>query len=338
MKNTLITFFLAASLALLAAPASQAAQVAKYGKSAQTAPEKQKEAVVLREYVEVNSKQVRLGDFFTNAGKKADAIVAYAPEPGGRALFDANWLYRVARAFKLKWRPLSIKEQSVVVRQSVVIGREEIEDAILSALLARGVSEDMSVELSNQMMRIHVASDKLATVEAEDVIVDRRTGRFTAILKAPAGSASAQRIRVSGYMFKNTETPVLVNQVAAGEIIKKNNIKWIKMRARRLQKDVILDANDLIGKTPKRGRGIRPGTPVRKSEIRRPVLVAKGSLVTIMLRSPGMILTSQGKALENGSAGDAIRVANTRSKTVVDATVTGSGRVSVRLIDRIVMN
>ncbi len=338
MKNALITFFLAALLALSVAPASQAAQVAKYGKSAQTAPEERKEVVVLREYVEVNSKRVRLGDFFTNAGKKADAIVAYAPKPGDRMVFDASWLYRVARAFKLKWRPLTIKEQSVVIRQSVVIGREEIEDAILSALLARGVSEDMSVELSNKMLRIHVAGDKLATVEAEDVIFDRRTGRFTAILVAPAGSVSGQRIRVTGYMFKTAEAPVLVNQVAAGEIIKKDDVKWIKMRTRRLQKDVILDANDLIGKTPRRGRGLRPGTPVRKSEVRRPVLVAKGSLVMIMLRSPGMVLTSQGRALEDGSNGDTIRVSNTRSKTVIDATVMGSNRVFVRPIGRIVMN
>ena len=328
MKNILITFFLAALLALSAASASQAA---KFGKSS-------KAAVVLREYVEVNSGQVRLGDFFTNAGKKADAIVAYAPKPGERAAFDANWLYRVARAFKLKWRPLSIKERTVVVRRSVVIGREEIEDAILSALIARGVSEDMSVELSNRMMRIYVADGKLATVEAEDVIFDRRTGRFTAILKAPAGNVSGRRIRVTGYMFKTTETPVLANQVAAGEIIRKDDIKWIKMRVRRLQKDVIFDANELIGKTPRRGRGLRPGTPVRKSEVRRPLLVTKGSLVIITLRSPGMVLTSQGKALENGSNGDTIRVSNTRSKTVIDATVTGSGRVSVRLIDRVVMN
>ncbi len=335
MKNALITFFLAASLALLTAPASQAARSVKYGRAA---PEEQKEAVVLREYVEVDSKQVHLGDLFANAGKKADIIVAYAPEPGDRAVFDANWLYRVARAFKLKWRPLSIKEQVVVVRKSVVINHQKIKDAILSALLARGVSEDMSIKLSNQMMRIHIASGKPATVEAEDIILDRRSGRFTAILVAPAGSASAQRTRVTGYVFKTTEAPVLVSQVSAGEVIKKDDIKWIKMRTRRLQKDVILDANDLIGKTPRRGRGIRPGTPVRRSEIRRPVLVAKGSLVTIMLRSPGMILTSQGRALENGSAGDAIRVANTRSKTVIDATVTGSGRVSVSPIDRIVMN
>ncbi len=335
MKKALVTFLLAASLALLATPVSQAAIS---GKSDRATQEEQKERVVLREYAEVNSKQVRLGDLFINAGKKADAIVAYAPKPGDRAVFDANWLYRVARAFKLEWRPMSIKEQIVVIRKSVVIGREEIEDAILSALLARGVSEDMSVELSNRMMRIYVASDKSATIEAEDVIFDRLTGRFTAILVAPAGSTSAQRIRVSGYMFKTAEAPVLVNQVAAGDIIKKDDIKWIRTRARRLQKDVILDANDLIGKTPRRGRGLGPGTPVRKSEVRRPVLVPKGSLVTIMLRSPGMVLTSQGKALENGSTGDTIRVANTRSKTVIDATVTGSGRVSVRPIDRIVMN
>lgn len=336
MKSTLITFFLAASLALLAAPPGQEAQAAISGKYSTESLEKQNKAIVLREFVEVNSKRVRLGDLFTNTGKKADSIVAYAPEPGGRAVLDANWLYRVARAFKIKWRPMSLKEQAVVVRQSIIIGREDIEDAVLSALLARGVADDMSVELSNQMMRIYVAGDKLATVEAEDVILDQRTGRFTAILVAPAGSASAKRIRATGYLFKTAETPVMVNSVLAGDIIRKRDIKWIKVRARRLQRDIILDANKLIGKTPR--RILRPGMPVRESEVRRPVLVAKGSLVIIMLRSMSMVLTSKGRALENGSKGDTIRISNTQSKTVIDATVTGSGRASVRSIDRIVMN
>ncbi len=42
-----------------------------------------------------------------------------------------------------------------------------------------------------------------------------------------------------------------------------------------------------------------------------------------------MTLTAQGRALEDGGAGDTVRVVNTQSNTVVQAVVTGANRVSV---------
>jgi len=332
MKHALITLLLAAALTIVAAPASQAAKSG--GKTA--VKQEQQETVVLRENVVVNSRHVRLGDLFSGAGDKADTVVAYAPEPGKQALLDANWLYRIARAYRLKWRPLSIQEQALVIRESVVIGREEIEDAILAALVDKGVDPDMSVELGNQMMRIHVAGSGMATVAAEDVIYDARSKRFTAVLKAPADDPRGQRIRATGRLYKSTETPVLARQMMAGDVIKKSDIEWIKVRASRLQKDTILDIGGLIGKAPR--RGLRSGIPVRESEVRRPILVEKGSMVTIVLQTPTMILTAQGRALEAGSNGESIRITNTQSNQVIDAMVTGSGRVVVRLAQHVVMN
>jgi flagella basal body P-ring formation protein FlgA len=43
-----------------------------------------------------------------------------------------------------------------------------------------------------------------------------------------------------------------------------------------------------------------------------------------------MLLTAQGKALQNGSEGDVIRISNSQSDTVVEAEVVGEGRVAVR--------
>jgi flagella basal body P-ring formation protein FlgA len=61
-----------------------------------------KAKVLLRESVTVKSKMVLLGDIFTHTGENADIPIAYAPEPGKRAIFDARWLYRVARTYGLK--------------------------------------------------------------------------------------------------------------------------------------------------------------------------------------------------------------------------------------------
>ncbi len=313
MKILLILLVLALSVPAPPAAAAPAAEAAP---------------VALRQSVTVSGGLVRLGDLFVPAGDKAEAAVAYAPAPGKRAIFDARWLYRVARAYGLNWRPLSIHDKAVVARESIVIGRREIAAHILAALVDKGVDADMRVELSNRMLRIHVPGDSTATVAVEDVAYDARTRRFIAIVAAPADDPAARRIRVTGRVHRVIDVPVLTRRVLAGEVIRKRDVKWIAMRGDRLQRDTIQDSGALIGKSPR--RGLRAGVPVRVSDIRLPVLVPRRSLVTIVYRIQSTTLTAQGRALEDGGAGDTVRVANTQSNTVVQAVVTGANRVSVQ--------
>ncbi len=313
MKILLILLVLALSVPAPPAAAAPAAEAAP---------------VALRQSVTVSGGLVRLGDLFVPAGDKAEAAVAYAPAPGKRAIFDARWLYRVARAYGLNWRPLSIHDKAVVARDSIVIGRREIADRILAALVDKGVDADMRVELSNRMLRIHVPGDSTATVAVEDVAYDARTRRFIAIVAAPADDPAARRIRVTGRVHRVIDVPVLTRRVLAGEVIRKRDVKWIAMRGDRLQQDTIQDPGSLIGKSPR--RGLRAGVPVRVSDVRLPVLVPRRSLVTITYRVRSMTLTARGRALEDGGAGDTVRVANTQSNTVVQAVVTGVNRVSVQ--------
>lgn len=320
MKILLI--LLALALSVLAPPAA-AAPAAEAG------------PVTLRQSVTVSGTLVRLGDLFVPAGDKAEAAVAYAPAPGKRAIFDARWLYRVARAYGLDWRPLSIHEKAVVARDSIVIGRREIADHILAALVEKGVDADMQVELSNRMLRIHVPGDSSATVAVEDVAYEPRTRRFIAIVAAPADDPAARRIRVTGRLHRVIDVPVLTRRVLAGQVIRARDVKRIRMRSDRLQRDAIQDPGDLIGKSPR--RGLRAGVPVRVSDVRLPVLVPRHSLVTITYRVQSMRLTAQGRALEDGGAGDTVRVANTQSNTVVQAVVTGANRVSVQPADAMAM-
>jgi flagellar basal body P-ring formation protein FlgA len=103
-----------------------------------------------------------------------------------------------------------------------------------------------------------------------------------------------------------------------------------------LQANTVTGEAELIGKTPR--RGLRAGFPILASSVRRPILVAKGSLITMVLRAPKMLLTAQGKALDNGSDGDVIRINNTQSNKIVEAEVIGHGRVAVRTTSMIAMN
>lgn len=285
--------------------------------------------VMLRDQVVVEDRVIRLGDLFTNVPPdQAEVPVAYSPEPGRQAILDARWLYRVANHYQLGWRPLSAKDQAVVVRDSITIGRADIEAEVRAALIERGVDPTLGVELSNRMMTLHVPASAGARVAVEDVYHDVRSGRFTAVIAAPAGSPQADRIRVTGQVFRSVEVPVIASRLLPGDVIRRNDIDWITVRADDLQHDAMVDAADLIGKTPT--RGLVAGKPVRSRDVRNPLLVERGQLVTIYHRQPLMTLAVQGKALENGSKDDVVRVQNTRSSTVIEAVVSGAGRVLVQ--------
>ena len=301
-----------------------------------TAVEMPNGPVMLNEKVSVNGSIIHLGDLFKGVGDKAGIAVAYAPEPGKRAFFDANWLYRVAQNYQLPWKPMSLKQRTVVLRASTVIGTDEIKDHLLAALIEKGLDSDISIELSNRMLRLHVPDHGSASVAVEEITYNPSTQRFAANIIAPADAPDPKRTRVTGRIFRMLEVPVLNRRLGKGEVIRSRDIKWVDIRSKRVGRNIITDETDLIGMSSK--RAMRMDTPIRRSEIGHPVLVNKGSLVIMTMSTPLMRLTSQGKAEENGIDGDTIRVLNTQSNKIVQAVVTGAGQVSVIPISHIAMN
>lgn len=285
---------------------------------------------MLREHVVVDENVIRLSDLFTNVTDRAEAPVAYAPQAGKRAVLDARWLYRVARAYNVDWQPLSAKVATVVERASISVPLSEIKAEILFALAEYNVSEDMDVEFSTRFTELHLPAGSIPTINVESVNYQDRTGRFTAMVSAGEGAHATDKVRLTGRAYRVTEVPVLTNRVLRGDIIRSADIKWVRLRADRVQTDVLMHMDDLIGMTPK--RGLRANTPVRVTDVQRPRLVEKNDLVTIVHHVPNMILTAQGKALQHGADGDVVQVKNAQSTQVIEAEVIGPGRVAVRTV------
>ena len=201
-----------------------------------------------------------------------------------------------------------------------------------AALIDKGADPEMTVELSNRSMRLYVPSSSLARVIVENVDYDQRTKRFSAFVSTPDSKST----RVTGRLQKMLSVPVTNRRMLKGELIGSQDIVWIKTPSERIQPDIVMHPDDLIGKTPK--RGLRSGSPIRSSDVQRPVIVKKGSLVTMILKTPMMTLTSQGQAIDNGSDGDVIRLTNTQSNTVIQAVVSGPGVVTITPASHLAMN
>ena len=327
MKNLILITILALA-ATFAAPAAQ-------GASKDLAQEKAAKPL-LNEFVSVEGTYILLGDLFENTGRKADTKIARAPRPGRRVTLDARWLYRIAKAYRLDWKPDTIDTQTIVERAAQVISRSEIEDAVMAAFGDYGLEGNQQVILSNRGMQIYVPHDQLPTIAVSNLNYDRRSHRFTAVLTVPANARNAQRVRVNGKIHRIVEVPMLSRRVLKDEIIREDDVEWIKMRADKVMRNTITELDQIVGMSPR--TSMRAGRPVRLGDVSAPVVVPRRSIVTVELNTPFMRLTAQGKAMENGALGEVIRISNLKSKTVIEAVVTGPAKARIVGANQLAMN
>ncbi len=286
--------------------------------------------VALRDRVVVSEAVVRLGDLFETASAAADTPVAYAPQPGRRAVFDARWLWRVARAYDLAWQPLTRHDRVVVERDSIVLGREELEALILNALAEKDVDVDNArLRLAQTGTEIALLNDPAADLIVDDVLYDHRQHRFVASLIATGPGVADRRFRLTGRLEPMSEVPVPARRIAAGAVIGAGDLTWTALPSGRIKRNTVMDQGRLIGMQAR--RTLPPGGTIRAGDVGEPVVIAKGEPVTIVLSAPQMLLTARGRALEDGGRGSVIRVVNDQSRAVIEAVVTGPGRVEVDL-------
>jgi len=74
-------------------------------------------------------------------------------------------------------------------------------------------------------------------------------------------------------------------------------------------------------------RVLRAGEGVRAEDVRKPILVTKGSTVTMTFEAPGITLTALGRAMSEGGMGETVTVQNPNSFRLVSAIVIGPGQV-----------
>jgi flagella basal body P-ring formation protein FlgA len=74
---------------------------------------------------------------------------------------------------------------------------------------------------------------------------------------------------------------------------------------------------------------VRPGQPLRRTDLMKPQVVHRDDNITLVYEVPGIMLTTRGKALEGGAEGDVINVLNVQSKRTIQGTVIGPNRVNI---------
>lgn len=272
-----------------------------------------------------------LGEIVENApASLAETPVFRTPPLGQTGTIQVARITGAAEALGLAGIETGGRLQIVVTRAARRVGPVEIETALKRTLQAQaGLDPNATgVTFDGNPPSLVLAPDMAGDVVAGDLVVDRRSRRLSATVWI--GKSSSERVaslRVTGSLVDMVEVAVTTRSLDRGETVKASDVA-LELRPRDLMPaDAVLDQKPMAGRVTR--RPLVAGTLVRPGDLARPEIVGRGDIVTALYEAPGITLAMRLKAQDAGALGDTVSVMNPTSKKVLQAVVTGPGRVTV---------
>jgi len=109
----------------------------------------------------------------------------------------------------------------------------------------------------------------------------------------------------------------------------REDIKLEERDTTQLHRGYLTNPEQVIGNTLK--RNLQMNSVLLPSHIKAPYTIKRGERVTILAKAGALLVRMNGKALENGTLNEQIKVLNESSKRKIEATVKGRGIVEIAL-------
>lgn len=135
----------------------------------------------------------------------------------------------------------------------------------------------------------------------------------TALLAATNAFAATIRIVVPAH------------DIARGDVIGEADLVYTTVDGNALMSGIATSMDEIKGMQAR--RVLNAGQPLRNADVRRPIVVNKGQVVTMVFTAPGVEVTATGRAMTEGGIGDTVTIQNPASYRMISATVTAPGTV-----------
>jgi len=288
------------------------------------------ELAALRPLAVVDDATLRLGDLFDGAGDKASRAIGPSPGPGKRLVLETPQLAAIARAHGLVWRPLGAEERIVVERPGRPLARDDIVAALIAELEPLGLDPDSELDLGSFAPPM-VPPAVAVTIGVEAPSYDAASRRFAATLIVLAEGMPTLRQRIAGRGLPTVPVVLATRRLGIGEVVRASDLRPGRVRVERARAGAAQLPEQVVGQQLK--RPLAAGMPFVMGDLGAPVMVAKNTLVTLLLEAPGIALSAQGRALDDAARGGVVPVMNLASRQVVEGVVVAPGQVRIALAD-----
>jgi len=200
-------------------------------------------------------------------------------------------------------------------------------EALVQPMLPPG--ERFRISFAQPQLPLRNPARVEAALQLIELRFDPRTERFAGSLHVRLETGEQRVLRLGGEARALVEILVPVRSIQAGERLDGDLLEPLIVARSRLRRDVLVDPEALSGVEAR--RRLIAGRPVRQADVQEPRLVRRGDTVELVYRSSGLELLTAARALEDGSHGSLVTVANLDSGQRLAGVVTGAGRVAVGL-------
>ena len=124
--------------------------------------------------------------------------------------------------------------------------------------------------------------------------------------------------------FGGVRVVVPARDIARGSVIAESDLTY-GTAASDVSGGIATNVAEITGLEAR--RTLRAGETLRLQDFRHPVLVVKGSTVTMVFEAPGIVLAATGRAMSEGGMGETVTIQNPASFRQISGVVTGPGQV-----------
>ncbi len=286
----------------------------------------------LREQVLVKGAMVTLGDVAdldASASHLADLRLLSSPDPGQEQVVSAdiikkNVLQRAPELGEVRWSGAA----SVKIRRDGMVVDQPVIEEILADYLQANRGFLPQARISFKALRfpptIILPRGQLTTevLPSDPQILDSR--RFSIVFRVDG--EAVENLSIRGELEAMALVVVAATDLSRGSVLSSQDLNLVEMDIVGMR-NPCFDINELTGKKLK--RALRLGSPIDRTTVEFPPMVARGEVVTIILRHGSMELTARGEARQDGQSGETIRVRNSASQRDILGRVVAPGVIEV---------
>jgi flagella basal body P-ring formation protein FlgA len=149
--------------------------------------------------------------------------------------------------------------------------------------------------------------------------------RFFVVLAVFALLPAAMLAVASAAIANTVRIVVPAHDVARGDVIGESDLTYTTVDGSALMSGLPTSIDEIKGMQAR--RVLSAGQPFRGDDVRRPIVVTKGQIVTMQFAAPGVELSAMGRAMSEGGVGDTVTIQNPASYRMITATVIAPGTV-----------
>jgi len=287
---------------------------------------------VLHANVTVASDLVRIGDLIDNAGSFAQIAVYRAPDIGTSGTIPTAQVLTALRAHQVIGVDTRNIREVTVTRLARTLESKAIELAVAQALEHKnglGDAANLTLTFDRDVQDLRLDAANSGALQTAAARYEPRSGRFDVSFEiVNEATGSPTRLRFTGTAVETVEAAVLTRNVDRSDMLKSADVV-IERRTKAEAGNDAASREQALGMQMR--RPMRAGQPLRSADLVKPDLVQRDQSVTVIYETPGLYLTTRGKALDNGTEGDVVNVLNLQSKRTVTGIVSGRGQVTIQV-------